>query len=341
MRWIFGAICVYFLVLIVLRYLWLAREAVVVIILGTLIGMTLARGVDVFEKIHIPRYLGAPLLMLLLIAAIIGIIVLVEPTIAGQVQQLRQQLPTVVSNLENNIDQRFFPGHPGELQQKLNAQFGTLSKMLFPFLENSIAAMAGLVVVLFLAIYVSAQAGLYRAGLIHLIPPAARPRAIPVVDGLGHVLQRWVFARLMAMTIIGVAKGVGCWALGVPAPIALGLIAFTLTSIPFFGPILAGIPAVLMALVISPVKALEVVGLAILLHELEGHIVGPLLMRNRLNIPPVLTVFAITTLAIVLGLPGMLIAEPLAATVIYLVRHLYVDRIEGRDLAAVGTVRGG
>jgi len=340
MRHVLGAICLYFLLLITLRFLWAARLAFITVILGVLLGLTLARAVDWLEHIHIPRALGAPLVILLLIAILSGIGYLLEPRIAAQIEQLRHKLPTAIAQVEAQIDARVFPNHPGELQRKIAAQSGTLGKMLFPFLANSIAAVAAIVVVIFLAMYVGIQSRLYRAGLIHLIPPRVRPRAVPVLDELGELLQKWLSARFAAMVVVGVAKGVGLWLLGVPAAVALGLITALLDFIPFFGPIAAGAIAAAIALTISPAKALAVVGLSLLIQQLEGHLLIPLLMRGRLGVPPFVTVVTITTLGVVLGLPGMLIGEPFAAAIIFLVRHLYVNPIEGREPAAL-PARGG
>jgi len=147
-------------------------------------------------------------------------------------------------------------------------------------------------------------------------------------------MQKWLTARVLAMFVVGVLKGVGLWALGIPAPIALGVIAGLTDFIPFFGPIFAGALAGTVGLLISPMKALEVIVLSIVVQQLEGHLIIPLIMRGRLDVPPLVSIIMITTLGIVLGLPGMLIGEPLSAAAIFLVRHLYVNPIEGREPAA-------
>ena len=334
MKRIFAAICLFFGVWILLQFLWAARLGVITIFLGVLVGIALARGVDELEERRIPRAAGAPLLMLLIVLILGATVVILEPSVAAQVVQIRDRLPTAIEKLEGDLNQQIWPNNPGELQRKIAVQTRNLSNMLFPFLANSFAAVAALAIIVFLSMYVAVESRKYRAGLIHLIPPRARPQAVPVLDELGSLMQKWLTARVLAMFVVGVLKGVGLWALGIPAPIALGVIAGLTDFIPFFGPIFAGALAAAVGLLISPTKALEVIALTILVQQLEGHLIIPLIMRGRLDVPPLVSIIMITTLGIVLGLPGMLIGEPLSAAAIFLVRHLYVNPIEGRAPAS-------
>src|SRR6185295_15346775 len=104
----------------------------------------------------------------------------------------------------------------------------------------------------------------------------------------------------------------------------------------FFGPIASAIPAIGVALIESPEKALWVAGLYLVVQQLEGNVLTPLLLRQRLDIPPVLTVVTVAALGVVFGVIGMLIAEPLLATVLVTTKMLYVNDVVG-DEVNVGT----
>lgn len=218
---------------------------------------------------------------------------------------------------------------PKEQGQQQSGAVQTFAKMLFPFVTNSIAAIAGLVVVLFLAAYFAVDPGLYRRGLMRLVPPKRRKRADELFEELSALLRQWLLARLLAMVAVGVITGVALAFLKIPAAGALGLIAGLLEFVPFVGPIASAVPAVAMALIVSPTKAVYVVILFLILQQLEGNLITPLLMKNRLDVPPAITILAVSALGIVFGILGMLIAEPLSAVLILAVRELYVDRIEG------------
>ena len=213
----------------------------------------------------------------------------------------------------------------------------SLSKMLFPFLTNSLAALAGLLVIIFLAAYFASEPDVYRNGLLRLVPPQKRGAATDLFGEIAALLRQWLLARLLAMVAVGAITGIGLALLGVPAAAALGLLAGLMEFVPFIGPIVSAVPAVAMALIESPQTALYVAILFIIIQQLEGNLITPLLMKNRLDVPPAVTIIAVSALGVVFGILGMLIAEPLSAVVILVTKRLYVDRMEGVAKDALAT----
>jgi predicted PurR-regulated permease PerM len=136
----------------------------------------------------------------------------------------------------------------------------------------------------------------------------------------------------MAMVIVGVIIGGGLALIGVKGAAALGVLAAVLEFVPFFGPIVSAVPAIGIALVDSPQKALWVIGLFILVQQLEGNVITPILLERRLDVPPVLTIVAVAALGVVFGVVGMLIAEPLLAAVLVTTKLLYVQDVVGDDV---------
>jgi predicted PurR-regulated permease PerM len=375
---------VFFGVLVVLRFLWFTKSVVLIAILAILFGVTLSRGVDYLEKIHIKRAFGTLLILLVAIGTIVGVGFAIAPSISEQMGELKTKMPQAIKQFEARLrktplasaalqaatqtpqgqsssqpqqqeqkepqqkppdqpqqqppqkppdpkQQQQPPQQQEQQQQKKPEASGAVqafSKMLFPFLTNSIAAIAGLVLVLFLAAYFAVDPGLYRRGIMRLVPPKRRKRADELFEELSAILRQWFLARLLAMVAVGIITGVALAFLKIPAAGALGLIAGLLEFVPFVGPIAAAIPAVAMALIVSPEKAVYVIILFVILQQLEGNVITPLLMKNRLDVPPAVTILAVSALGIVFGIVGMLVAEPLSAVLIVAIRELYVDRIE-------------
>ena len=255
----------------------------------------------------------------------------------GQQQSAGQQQPP---GQQQSPGQPQSPQQAGQQQQQqqggLTAQIGrelrSATKFLFPIISSVLGALAGIVIVLFLAMYIAATPGMYREGVRHLIPHRYRDRGDELLDALRDTLRQWLIARLMAMVIIGVITGSALALLGVKGAAALGVLAGLMEFIPFFGPIISAIPAIGIALVDSPEKALWVVGLYLVIQQLEGNIVTPLLLKRRLDIPPVLTVVAVAALGVVFGVLGMLIAEPLLAAILVTTKLLYVQNVVGDDV---------
>ena len=185
---------------------------------------------------------------------------------------------------------------------------------------------------LFVGIYTAVSPGLYRRGLVLLVPPSGHRRAEEVLDVSGDALWKWLMGQLVSMAVVGILTTAGLMMLGVPAALALGIVAMVLEFIPLIGPFLAAAPAVLIAFAQSPTLAIWTAALYLLIQQIEGNIILPVAQKRVVHLPPVITVAAITAGGILFGILGMFLATPLAVVMLVLVNLLYVeDRLgEGR-----------
>ena len=220
----------------------------------------------------------------------------------------------------------------GGLQSMLQGQARSAGRVLFPMISSTFEAIAGVLIIIFIAIYIAVSPDTYEKGILHLVPHSKRGRARELLADVGETLRGWLVARLLAMVIIAVITGVGLALLGIKAAIALAFIAGLLELIPFYGPLVAAVPAIGVALVESPQKAVSVAILYLIIQQLEGNVLTPLLLKKRLEVPPVLTIVAVSALGIVFGVVGMLAAEPLVAAALVITRQLYVRDVIGDDV---------
>lgn len=217
---------------------------------------------------------------------------------------------------------------PDRITQELQG----VVRFLFPALTSAFTAIGGLIIILFIAMYVAAEPGLYRKGLLHLIPHNRRERAEETLDTLRDTLRQWLIARLIAMVAVGLITGAGLALLQVPGAAALALLAALLEFIPFFGPVMSALPAIAVAFATSPEKGIYVLILYLIIQQLEGNVITPLLLQRRLDIPPAMTVLAVAAMGVVFGVVGMLIAEPLLAAVLVTTKLLYVQDVVGDEI---------
>lgn len=315
-------------VLIALRFLWLAHAIFVVTFLGILLGLAVARAADALERIHIKRAIGAPLILVAGLGVLIGFGALLAPSVRDQVAELSSDLPKLADEADRWLEKT--PVH--NLRAALGREIRSSFRFLFPIVSSAFGAVGGVVLVLFIAMYIGVMPGLYREGILHLIPHRHRERGSEVLDTLGVTLRQWLIARLIAMIAIGTITGVALALLGVKGAAALGVLAGLLEFVPFFGPIASAVPAVGVALLDSPQKALYVVILYVLVQQLEGTVLTPLLLERRLDIPPVLTIVTVAALGVVFGVIGMLIAEPLLAAALVTTKMLYVADVVGDEV---------
>jgi predicted PurR-regulated permease PerM len=224
---------------------------------------------------------------------------------------------------------------PQTLSGSLGRQVSGATRYLFPFVSQTIAVFAGILLIIFMAIYIAADPTLYHRGLMHLFPHRARNRAGEVLSAIATVLRKWLVTQLIAMVVIGGVTTIALLILDVKAAFALGLIAGLLEFIPTVGPILSAIPAIAMAFLDSPEKALTVVAVYVGIQFLENHLLIPMLMKGGVDVPPVLTILGQALFTLLFGFLGLMVAVPLLAAVMVVVKMLYVEGVVGDDVAVV------
>jgi predicted PurR-regulated permease PerM len=215
------------------------------------------------------------------------------------------------------------------LKDKIAEKMSGVTRFLFPFVSSTLAAVGGLLLITFLAVYIGAEPSTYRAGLMHLFPHKARKRADEVLGSMAVALRKWLVTQLIAMAAIGTVSTVALLILKVKAAVALGILAGLFEFIPTIGPIISAVPAIAMAFLDSPEKALTVLLLYVGIQFLENHILIPLLMRGGVDIPPALTVVTQALMALIFGFIGLMVAVPLLAAVMVPVKMLYVEDVVG------------
>jgi predicted PurR-regulated permease PerM len=223
-------------------------------------------------------------------------------------------------------------GTLSDLPKTLAGQFGALTRYLFSFLSSTVAVIGGIILILFTAIYIGAEPRLYHKGLLHLIPHQARRRGEEVLAAIGVTLRRWLVTQLIAMVVIGVLTTIVLKLLGIRAALSLGIIAGLFEFIPLAGPLLSAIPAVAIGFLDSPEKALFVALAYLGIQQVENHILIPMLMREGLDLPPLVTLVGLALLGIVFGFLGMLVAVPLLAAIMVAIKLLYVEDVVGDEV---------
>jgi predicted PurR-regulated permease PerM len=226
-------------------------------------------------------------------------------------------------------------GQANTLRERITKQLSGITRYLFPFLSSTLAALGGLLIIIFLSIYIGADPELYHRGLMLLFPRPARQRAGEVLSAMATVLRRWLVTQLIAMAVIGVVTTVVLLVLRVKAAFALGILAGLFEFIPTVGPILSALPAISMGFLDSPHKALYVALAFWGIQFAENHLLIPLLMKGGVDVPPALTILAQALMALVFGFLGLMTAVPLTAAAMVAVKMLYVEDVVGEQVTVV------
>ena len=315
--------------------LWFAASVVLLIFLGVLLAILL-HFLTCLLRDHTPLSHGwslgiVLLLVLLLVAMFLG---LAGAHIAAESDNLTSQLQKSWGQLNERFGQyqwaQQLTSQPkkGYLSQIPQGTFGRITKAF----GATFGVMSSALLVVFVAIFSAADPGLYRRGLVHLVPIRHRERAQEVLDDAAVSLRWWIIGQLFSMTVVGTATAIGLWLLGIPFFITLGIFAGLLTFIPNFGPILSAVPAILLGLTSGPLTALYVVLLYMGIQAVESNLLTPLVQQRNVHLPPVLNVGTQVILGVLVGIPGLILAAPLAVLGMVLVKRLYVEDTLGDQL---------
>jgi len=322
--------------LLLAQLLWSARVLVLTAFLGVLFGLSAARATDwMVGHTRLNRNVAAAFVVLGTVAALVGIFAWTGPTLVEQSQDLRTKLPEAISKLElwlvqsqpRLLESIAPPTADGSsrLVEAVTKHAPAMTNFAFGFLQSTLVVAAGIVMVIFLALYIAADPAVYRRGALSLIPRAHRDRFGAVLTKIGTTLRTWFATQLIAMIVIGIVTTLLLLIIGVRAALPLGVIAGIFEFVPNIGPMLSAIPAVLMGFVDSPQKALVVVGVYWAIQFLENNLLIPYLMKEQLDLPPALTLMAQVVMAFVFGFLGLFVAIPLLATVVVIIREFWVE----------------
>ena len=212
-----------------------------------------------------------------------------------------------------------------------------VARRIFGVFSTALGALGALLLVILLGIFFAADPETYRNGFLRLLPVRIRPRVLEVLDEVGYTLRWWMIGQACSMATLGVLVTSGLWLLGVPLAPVLGLLAALLTFVPYLGPIVSAVPGLLIAWSVSPTLLLYAFILYLVVQNLEGSVITPLVQQTAVRVPPVLIITAQMLAGIVWGVLGIVLATPLLAAGMVVMKRLYVEDVLGDsfDKAAV------
>jgi predicted PurR-regulated permease PerM len=313
-------------------FLALTLKVDLAIFAGVLLAISLRRAADLVSRLTgIPAGCAVVLVVLLVVGFFAGIGWFFSQAIASQIDQLSRQLPAAAAKFESIISQSSLGKVLIEHLKpaSINASPMTLLQNFFGVASNLVEVVGAIAVIMFLGLYFAAEANLYITGLLRLVPPPRRGRVAEILHETASSIWYWVLGRLVSMTALGFFTAVGLWAIGVPLPVALGFLAGILTFIPYIGAFVSGIASLLLAVSVNVDLAVYVILLYLVVHLLESYILVPLVQRRVVHLPPALTLSAQIVLGVLAGFLGLLLATPLVAAALVVVRMVYVEDMLG------------
>lgn len=257
---------------------------------------------------------------------------LVAPNISEQVAELADRMPKAVSQLQEQVRQYDWANrlieHADRVRDALPGD-SSMARAAGAFFSSTFGGVGDFVFAMVVGLFLTLTPAVYLNGLLHLVPLGKRDRAKEVLDATGSTLSSWLMAKITSMVVIGILTTLGLWIIGIDLALVLGVIAALLSFIPNFGPVIALIPAALIALVSGPDPLMYVVILYLGVQAFESYLLTPFLQQRMVNLPPALTISTQVLLGALAGILGIILATPLTAAAMVMIKMWYVEDLLG------------
>lgn len=316
---------------VVVALLWALADVVLLIFAAILLSCLLRGGAEALAE----RFGGKTGLWLaIIILAAFGIIGLTlwwrGPILAAEIQAIYGQLRDQMTALWARLGEvQWIQPLIGRVQDFINDGTQRIAGIAAGFGTRTLGGIGSLIVMLVAALYFAIDPKLYVRGTIRLMPLRWRPNAADVMHDTAHTLRWWFIGQFIDMVAIGVLTGIGLSLIGVKLAFTLALIAALFNFVPYVGALAGAVPAVLVAFGQGPQAAAYVALLFVAVQTLEGNVIAPLVQKQTVELPPVLTILSQTVLGSLFGPLGLILATPLTAAGVVLVRKVYVEDVLG------------
>lgn len=314
-------------------------SGVILLAFSAVIVAVLLRSIadPIIGRTPVPEGLAVALAGLAVVAVIAGALWLFGSVLADQTRQLVANLPTSAAELRAMVATWPFGDQLARLDGSglMNGAGGIVGRV-GGYAISTISVATSLVLVIIAGVFLAASPRVYRDGLIVLFPPERRDALRESTNTTGRALKAWLLGQLADMVVVGVLTGIGVALIGLPSPLALGLIAGLLAFVPIVGSIAGAVPGLLVAAQGGWELMAWTLLVYVVVQQIEGNLIYPFIQKRAVKLPPVLTLFGIFGFGTLFGFLGVFVATPLMVVLFVNVRLLYLRRALGEDISVPG-----
>jgi predicted PurR-regulated permease PerM len=316
-------------------FLWRISGILLLLFAAVLLAVLLRAFADLIARhTPVPERWALTMAIIVVAALVMAFLFMFGTQIQGQISQVFEKLPDAIDAVGNRIG---INNAREELEKAISSSSGpSVLSRAAGLGYTVVGVLADLALVVIAAIYLAADPRLYRRGTAKLLPPSQHARIFDAMDVTGSALRLWFAGQLVTMALVGVASGLAYWWIGLPSPLALATIAAVTNFVPFLGPILGAIPALLFAFTMDLQTMLWALGAVVAIQQIEGNVITPVIQKRAVAMPPVVVLFAIGVFGLLFGLLGIFLAVPLAVAITVLVKKLWVRQTLGEETNVPG-----
>lgn len=315
--------------------LFYIRDIILILFVALILAAAFDPWVDWLQKYKIPRSLGISLIYLGLVLLLGGTVYLMITPIATEVNQLSKDFPFYWEKISGGFDfvrdysdQRGWTQNIQDSLNSLQSNIGQAAEGLLATVAAFFGGVVSFVIILMITFYLTVDEQSMKRVLRSLMPVKYQPYFTHLFNRMQEKIGRWLRGQILLSVIIFVLSWVGLSLLGVKYSLVLALFAGITELIPYLGPFIGAIPAVFIAFTQSPMLALWVIILYIIIQQLENNIIVPKVMQKAVGLNPVIVIVVILIGAKIAGILGVLLAVPVTTALSVLVSDLLESKKE-------------
>lgn len=322
----------FFAILIGLVVLYMIRDILAILFMVGVLVAAFYPLVDRLEKARIPRVVSVTIIYFLFLGILVGMGFLIIPPVVIQLQELSNNLPYFVHKVSPQLySYRDILQSSQQGLTQLSQTFSSFSARLYSTTIGFVSGIVSIITILVVSFYLLLDTASVKKFLVSIFPVAQKEWIIEAGKKITTKMGAWLGGQFLLGMIIGILDLAILSIFGVPYALTLALWGGLTEVIPFIGPWLGGIPAVVVALSLSPWKAVGVGIAYIIVQQLESQLLAPRVMGKAVGLSPVIIIFAILVGAKLYGLIGIILAIPAAAAIAVLVQELPKLRQQIKD----------
>ena len=309
------------LIIIGIILLYFIRDILLMIFTALVLAAALDRPIDKLQKHKVPRTLSAIFIYLILFFVLALALYLIFPPLASEIKGLALNYPIY---LENLIEWSQKPAvvNLEEMLKNLSDRLTNSSQALFGTIIDIFGGFVSFLIIFFMALFLNIQEKGVKKFIYYLTPDEHRVYVLTLFDRIQQKMSGWLWARILISFIVAGLVFLGLYLLGIKYALTLGVLAGLLNFIPYLGSVIAAIPAILLALIESPLLALAVVALYFFINSVvETFFLSPLLMGKITGLNPVLLILVVLVGAKLAGILGLILAVPTAVIISVLIEE--------------------
>ena len=327
-------------VVIVLVLLWYAIHVVLLAFVGVLLAILLRAPADwIMSRTGLSENWSLAIVGVVALVLLVALGALFGRGVASEALQLIDRIPQIVQALKEKLSETELGAQAVHLFEASGAftygEMQFLSRGL-GLVGSTFGALAYILIVVFFAAFMAARPELYVEGALYLVARRRRKRVREVLYEIGHVLRRWLVGQSFLAVVVALVTGTGLALIGAPFPVALGLLAGLMEFVPYIGPFVAAIPAIVVGFSEGAQVGLWVMLLFVAVQILESYVLAPLVQHKAVHLPPAVVLFSQVLMGVIVGGLGVAVATPLAAAIMVAVSMLYVEDALGEKNAKPG-----